>query len=244
MANQGRRRHYRFQAGSGEGLTAEVGPSEPGSKGLRRCALLNTSAGGIGIELDTVTARWAEIDLPALIRFSVRGSREKLLAEARIVRSEVSPDDEKRTRLGLSFVDARRLFAQLDDGTWKYFDRRRAERIAFGSGVEVPAPELRLVGPGISLRCAAEDLSLHGLCAGVAQREAEQLDDQPRLRLEVRIPDREPLRYDAQVRHLTPFGLTTRVGLSFEDGPDGPASRSEGTLARMLLGMQLRISVP
>lgn len=244
MANQGRRRHYRVQASERGALSAALGSLQDAGKGQRTAAVLNTSAGGAGLELPEGSARWIEINGEVLVDFKLRGRPEPFRAAARVVRLEPNPNDPARVRVGLAFTDTRRFFVQLDTQAWTYFNRRRAERAVFGENEDSPVPSLRLVAPGVSLRCDIDDICLHGLCCSLSTSTAAELRVAPRIRVEVRFQGHEPLRFEASVRHLTPFGISSRAGLAFEEerGPEHSARVS--TLARILLGLERRAAVP
>lgn len=244
MANQGRRRHYRVQASERGALSAALGSLQDAGKGQRKAAVLNTSAGGSGLELAEGSARWIEIDGEVLVDFKRRGRPEPYRAAARVVRLEPNPNDPTRVRVGLAFTDQRRFHAQLDTEGWAYFNRRRAERVVFGETEDSPIPGLRLVAPGVSLRCDIDDLCLHGLRCSLSASTAAELRAAPRILVEIRFQGREPLRFEANLRHLTPFGISSRAGFAFEE-QRGPAySARVSTLARILLGLEQRAAVP
>ncbi len=244
MTNQGRRRHYRVHASERGGLSAALGSLTDAGKGQRSAAVLNTSAGGAGLELAEGSARWLEVDGEVLVDFKLSRKREPFRAAARVVRLEPSPKDPTRVRVGLEFTDPRRLFAQLDTAGWAFFNRRRAERIAFGETEDSSIPSLRLVAPGVSLRCDIDDLCLHGLRCSLSSSVAAELRLAPRIRVEIRFRGCEPMRFEASLRHLTPFGISSRAGFAFEEEHGSAHSTRVATLARILLGLERGAAVP
>ena len=125
MVNQGRRRHYRVQTGDTRGLSAQIGARTDGGKGQRSAEVLNTSAGGVGLELAESASRWLNVDGEVLVDFKRRGRERPYQAAARVVRLEPSPVKPDRVRVGLSFIEPRRFHAQLDSEAWRFFNRRR-----------------------------------------------------------------------------------------------------------------------
>ena len=240
----GRRRHYRVPAGAGRRLEAVVRPrNESGRRSEWPVTVLDTSAGGAGLEISERASRWLSEGLEIDLCFSLRGHTRTYDVVAEVRRLSDVEADPSRLRLGVSFIDEARFHARLDEEGWRFFNRRAAQRTELGR--EVPSV-LELVarltgGRGLSLRGGLENLCVAGLAGTFEGHEVEPLLEAERVRVSFSLPGSEhSLRFEVTPRHVTQTGLVQLVGCSFEEtGTEDFAERCE-TVARFLVAHQLR----
>ncbi|MEZ6016179.1 MAG: PilZ domain-containing protein [Planctomycetota bacterium] len=196
-----RRREERMPGGD---LLAEVivGPGR-----VYDARVINTSANGARLALDTREQARFPLGTLVEVRFRVLGVARPLITLAQVGNQAA---DSERPEVGVRFVERERFYPQLTPRLWERFNRRRRRRCSF-ERVRVTA---RVESGGRVWNERVHDLSEIGLALELERSRAEELAKYELVRALLELPSGGgPLGLAGILIHQTEFGHGTRHGL-------------------------------
>lgn len=197
--------------------------------------MLDMSAGGCAVRAALDLGYEVYPDLEVALRIVADNRNLYTRAVVRSVNAE-----EVTARIGLQFIERERLWAQLDERLWRFFNRRQAFRI-------VPARDEN--GPQrVTLRWGEiervevlHDLSTTGLSLRVSVKEEIVFPAEELIRAEFKLPlQGAPFRIGIVLAHDTLVRGSRRVGFRFDpDATPGLSHEQERILQYVLARQRL-----
>lgn len=227
---------YRVQAG-GEDARLRVGlPSGPVEAELN-----DISSRGGGFSLPASTADEIEKGAEIILRLEVGGPAMPQLFIRAIVRNKIV--DQECVRVGVEFVDPDRLYAQLKEPQWLFFNRRRAFRVrptdAHGRPLRA---KFSLPERSKPRSIALYDLSSTGLSVDLRPENRVEFPADSPIRVTFMVP-LDGVEADLRVLlvHRTSIQGRKRVGfhIDIENTPD--AESQAETILRYVLDQQQKL---
>lgn len=227
---------YRVHAG-GEGARVWVGLKT----GPAEAILEDVSSQGCGVFL---TAEQAELvgDLEEFVlRLQIGGKTMSQLFVKGVIRSRRPSDDG--VRFGLEFLDPERLYTQLKEPQWRYFNRRRAFRVepADSHGRPLRA-KFFLPGAKEPRSLALHDLSSTGLSVALRPNVEVRFPEQSAIRVVFTLPS-DMADVDLRVRfvHSTPRGGRRRVGFEVIENETPDIEETQERVLKYVLDRQRQL---
>ncbi|MEZ6017695.1 MAG: PilZ domain-containing protein [Planctomycetota bacterium] len=177
----------------------------------RQVELLDLSAGGCALRAQEGDLPGLTVGATVLLRFE---SRARSLYAQAAVRSHKVVDGW--VRVGLQFVERDLLWQQLDEGLWRYFNRRQAYRVSPAREATGPATVNVTVGD-VQRVDLLHDLSCTGLSLRISNKDPFVFPTDALVDLRFELAQAgAPFRFGAMLVHDTLVRGSRRVGFRFD----------------------------
>lgn len=200
------------------------------------------SARGCSFVLSEEDAKKLEIDGDVVLRMRVGGEGTSMLFVRAVVKNHVPMEDEG-VRVGVAFRDAERLYTQLDERQWNFFNRRAAFRVvpATADGGPVVA-SFYLPGKRRPRAIPIHDLSSSGMAVEIDADEEVEFSETRPMRVTFTLPlDGSELDMKVLFVHRTPRAGRRRVGFRFDPGSTPRFESQTETILRYVLERQRQL---
>ncbi len=218
------RKHYRKAPGKTHALMAHV--QMPHSGGVVAAEVLDVSAGGASLQMETSQVQELSVGVSANLSFSSLRMRSELLVHAHVISVLASRDG--RSRFGFSIVDPDELFTRIEPYYLKYFNRRRLLRVVPELGRSMKADVRTPDGGGF--RLDIQDITEEGIGFALHAEEIEWMTSGDAFDVEFKIPGANVVWNGTADRvHVTGLKDAVRAGLAFRE-PDAKTGPAQGSL--------------
>lgn len=199
--------------------------------GAVEARLVDLSAGGCGCELAADVGASLHVGDSLKLQIVIGGAGASKLYLRAIVRS-TSKSDKQTVRLGMSFEGMERVFLQLRDHQWRYFNRRSAFRMGpIRSDGERENVRFSVPGRSELLVLPIHDLSANGLSVMLRPGESSEFPEYEPIQAQFDLEAAGAMSFDLVVRvvHQTPVDGRIRVGFVIdEDGTPRSEEQCDG----------------
>ncbi len=173
--------------------------------------LIDLASGGAAIGVTAEVALGLRIGAEVSLR--IEAGDQRVFARS-LVRSVGSGDVV--IRVGLQFSERERVWAQLDERLWRYFNRRQGFRVGPGRDQRGPAV-VTLRGPGTEFAGVIHDLSTTGLSIRVSTKDDVRFTLGELFSAEFTLPiPGPPFRLGVVAMHESVVRGSRRVGFRFD----------------------------
>lgn len=209
--------------------------------GPAQATVYDISARGCGFLLEPEQAEALEDDAEVVLRLVVGGKTMPQLFVKAKVRNRVPSDD--KVRIGVQFLDPERLYTQLTEEQWLFFNRRGAFRVPPLDERGRPlVAQFYLPGKRRPKALPVHDLSSSGMSVSLPASSDVEFSESRPMRVTFTVPG-DGANVDMKVLfvHKTPIKGTRRVGFRFDpDSTPQFASQTE-TILRYVLERQRQL---
>ncbi len=218
------RKYYRKAPGKKHALTAHL--QLPQSGEVIAAEVLDVSAGGASLQMDTSQVGELTVGVSANLSFSSLRVRGELIFQAHVVSVMASKDG--RSRFGFALTDPDELFRRIEPYYLKFFNRRRLLRVLPELGRSMKADVRTPDGGGF--RLDIQDITEEGVGLILRDDEVEWLNGGEVFDVEFKIPGANVVWNGTADRiHVSELVDTIRGGLVFRE-PDAKTGPAQGAL--------------
>ncbi len=218
------RKYYRKTPGKKHALSAHV--QMPQSGEVIAAEVLDVSAGGASLQMETNQVGELTVGATANLSFSSLRMRAELAVQANVV--SVMESKDGRSRFGFALTDPDELFTRIEPYYLKFFNRRRLVRVLPELGRSMKADVRTPDGGGF--RLDIQDMTEEGIGFILRDDEIEWMKGGEAFDVEFKIPGANVVWNGTADRvHVSELIDTVRGGLLFRE-PDSKTGPAQGAL--------------
>jgi hypothetical protein len=218
------RKYYRKVPGKKHALTAYV--QMPVSGEVVHAEVLDVSAGGASLQLETAQVGELSLGVTANLSFSSLRMRGELPLQAHVV--SVMESKDGRSRFGFAITDPDELFTRIEPYYLRFFNRRRLLRVLPELGRSMKADVRTPDGGGF--RLDIQDITEEGIGFVLRDDEVAWMTTGEVFDVEFKIPGANVVWNGTADRiHVSELKDSIRGGLVFRE-PDSKTGEAQGAL--------------
>lgn len=195
--------------------------------------LIDLSSGGCALRLPREARTGPAEGDPLTLRFDIH---DRSLFGRAVVR--YVEEDGIHWRIGAQFVERERLWQQLDEDLWRFFNRRQAFRVRPAPAAQGPA-SVTVRWADVEREDVLHDVSTSGLSLRVSTKDDVVFPRHELVQAELRLPPNcEPFRLGLVFVHDTVVRGSRRVGFRFDPVGTPHLAREQERILQYVLARQ------